>query len=118
MVPSGVCGAPQADDAPACEAQAVIAPAWQIARLRDRLAATMLDSVLLLAVFVLTGMAAVAKGRIVLENLSLTSARTFEYIAAALAASLSYFWICEGLFGATLGKALAGIQVRKEGGSR
>jgi uncharacterized RDD family membrane protein YckC len=121
MVPSGVCGAPTADDALACpsgEAREIVAPAWQIARLRDRLAATILDSVLLLSVFVLTGMAAVAKGRIVLESLSLTSVRSFEYIASALAVSLSYFWICEGLFGATLGKALAGIQVRKEGGSR
>ncbi len=118
MVPSGVCGAPTADDALSGEAQAVIEPAWQIARLRDRLAATILDSVLLLSVFVLMSMAAVAKGRVVLENLSLTSGRTFEYASVALAASLSYFWICEGLFGATLGKALAGIQVRKESGSR
>src|SRR5579863_7061439 len=103
MVPSVVSDAPQADDAPSGAEREIVAPAWQIARLRDRLAAAILDSVLLLSVFVLTGMAAVARGRIVLENLSLTSARTFEYAATALAASLSYFWICEGLFGATLG---------------
>ena len=95
------------------------APAWRIARLGDRLAATILDTILLISVFVLTGMAAIAKGGGIAENaLSLVRTRPLEWTAAALAASLSYFWICEGLFGATLGKALAGIQVRKQCGSR
>jgi uncharacterized RDD family membrane protein YckC len=94
-------------------------PACQIAPLGERLAASILDTVLLISVFVLTGMAAIARAGGVPENgLSLTSARALESMAGALAVSLSYFWLCEGLFGATLGKALAGIQVRKEGGSR
>ena len=120
MVLCGVCGTPQADDPPCCPACAghgTSEPA-QIAGLGDRLAATILDGVLLASVFVLTGMAA-ARSHAVLENgLSLTSVRALQCITVALGASFSYYWLCEGLFGATLGKALAGIQVRKQSGSR
>jgi uncharacterized RDD family membrane protein YckC len=85
----------------------------------DRLAATVLDGILLVSAFVVTGMAAFVKmGGIPENELSLTAAPVLRFIAVAAAAGITYFWVCEGLFGATLGKALAGVQVRAKSGTR
>src|SRR5690242_17143121 len=87
------------------------AGAYRVARMRDRLAAAILDSTLLIAAYVMTGMLAASKIQGVVENgHSLLGARTVFVIALGVAAAVVYFWLCEGLFGATLGKALAGIQ--------
>ena len=85
----------------------------------DRLAATVLDSIFLVSAFVVTGMAVFVKiGGIAENEFSLTAAPVMRFIVTAAAAGIAYFWVCEGLFGATLGKALAGVQVRAKTGNR
>jgi uncharacterized RDD family membrane protein YckC len=135
MMSCGVCSAPSAEDAPFCLACGAVAVSetvtpqpplagasqldYRLAGFGSRLAATILDSILLISAFLLAGMAAVVKTGLITENgFSLTTSQVLLALAAAIGVATAYFSICEGLFGATMGKALAGIQVRKTGGAR
>lgn len=117
---AGVQGTVTAPAAASVVAQGdMLAGGYHVASMRDRLVATVLDSTFLIAAFVLTGMVLAARMHGSAENgFALTSARAWRAFAGALAAGVLYFWLCEGLFGATLGKALAGIQVRTTAGGR
>ena len=81
----------------------------------DRLIAAILDGIFLAAVYAVIGMAVAAKrGGMTESGFSLEGAPALIGIGVTLLAGFLYFWLSEGLFGATLGKALVGIQVRSK----
>jgi uncharacterized RDD family membrane protein YckC len=83
----------------------------QIAALGDRFIAIILDAVFLTMFF---GLAAVAAARFPqIQNL-FPSAQWFNLAGAvgAFVVTFLYYWFLEGAFGSTLGKAIAGVQVR------
>jgi len=85
----------------------------------DRLIAAILDGIFLAAVYAVIGMAVAARGGGITESgFSLEGTPALIGIGLTLLAGFLYFWVCEGLFGATLGKALVGIQVRGKSGGR
>lgn len=86
-----------------------------IASLGDRLLALIVDTVLLGALFALVGTwIAVQRGGLTATGFSLTGAPAGITIALVTIAGLAYYWLLEGVFGATLGKMLIGIQVRRK----
>lgn len=91
----------------------------RLARLGDRLLAVILDTLLIAGVFALTGMWAAARwGGVTEKGFSLEGTPALVTISLTLLVGFLYYWILEGTFGATLGKAMIGIQVRgKDGGS-
>jgi len=97
---------------------AVVAPA-ALARLGDRFLAVILDTVLVAAIFAVAGMwVAVRFGGLTESGFSLNGAPALAAMAATLVAAFCYLWLSEAIFGATIGKALVGIRVRrKDGGS-
>lgn len=87
----------------------------QIAALGDRLIAVVLDTIFVAALF---WVAAQALSRWTnLQSFLPTTAWAFGVTAGAyILVFFLYYWLLEGAFGATLGKAVAGIQVRPTGG--
>ncbi|MBI3679471.1 MAG: RDD family protein [Acidobacteria bacterium] len=89
-----------------------------IARLGDRFLAVLLDAFLWAGVFALTGMWSARRwGGLTESGFSLAGTAAWVAITATLLAGLLYYWVCEGLFGVTLGKALIGIAVRRTDGT-
>ncbi len=92
------------------------APAPQ-ARLGDRFLAVVLDSCLMAAAFAVIGMWAASRwGGFTATGFQLEGRAAWVAGGATLALGLLYYWITEGLFGATLGKAIIGLVVRKADG--
>jgi uncharacterized RDD family membrane protein YckC len=90
----------------------------QVARLGDRMIAVALDTILLVALFAAAGMWAVIQwGGGSQSRFSLTGKPTIIALVVTLLFGFFYTWILEGIFGATLGKALAGVQVRMKNGA-
>jgi len=90
----------------------------QVARLGDRMIAVALDTILLAAAFAAAGMwAATHWGGGSQSRFSLTGKPAIIAIAVTLLFGFFYTWILEGIFGATLGKVLAGVQVRMKNGA-
>jgi uncharacterized RDD family membrane protein YckC len=84
-----------------------------IARLGDRMIAVVLDAVLLAATFAVIGMWAANRwGGVDASGFSLTGKPALIAIGATLLFGFLYSWLLEGVFGTTLGKAMAGVQVR------
>jgi uncharacterized RDD family membrane protein YckC len=93
--------------------------AARLARLGDRLFAVVLDSLLLIAVWVAIDMEiALRWGGVSARGYSLKGEPAFLSLALDLMLALLYFWILEARWGATLGKALAGIRVRRADGGK
>ncbi|HXZ28914.1 MAG TPA: RDD family protein [Terriglobales bacterium] len=91
---------------------------YRLAGLGDRFLALVLDGFLQAALFALIGMWAAARwGGVTETGFSLEGPRALVPLGLALAAGFLYFWLMEGLFGATLGKAAMGIQVRRKDAS-
>ena len=91
----------------------------RVARLGDRLIALVLDTLLVAAVFALCGMWIAARwGGITKNGFALEGKSAMLTFIATLVFAWLYFWIMEGIFGATLGKAIIGIQVRSKNGER
>jgi uncharacterized RDD family membrane protein YckC len=91
----------------------------RVARLGDRLIALVLDTLLVAAVFALCGMWIAARwGGITKNGFALEGKSAVLTFIATLVLAWLYFWIMEGIFGATLGKAIIGIQVRNKNGER
>lgn len=86
----------------------------RIARMSNRMIAAIMDGIFLATVCTVTGMAAFVR----MGGFPLTSAKALLGVGVTFALATAYFWLCEGLFGATLGKAAAGIQVRRITGGR
>jgi uncharacterized RDD family membrane protein YckC len=90
-----------------------------IARLGDRMIAVVLDTVVLAAAFAVAGMwAATRWGGVTESGFSLTGKPGVVAIAVTLIFGFLYTWLLEGAFGATLGKAMAGVQVRMTHGGK
>lgn len=91
---------------------------YRLAGLGDRFLALLLDAFLQVALFALIGMWAAARwGGVTESGFSVEGPRALVPMGLALAAGFLYFWLAEGLFGATLGKAALGIQVRRQDAS-
>jgi uncharacterized RDD family membrane protein YckC len=90
-----------------------------LARLGDRLLATILDTLLLVAMFAVIGMwSAVRWGGVTPSGFSIEGTAALITFSLVGAAGFLYYWILEAVAGATLGKAIVGIQVRMKDGGR
>ncbi len=84
----------------------------RVARLGDRLLAVILDTALLAAAFALAG-SWVAKrwGGLTASGFEMTGAPALLTIGVVAALGFLYYWFFEGLFSATIGKAIVGVGV-------
>lgn len=90
---------------------------YPLARIGDRLLAVILDTIFLGALFALVGMWAAARWGGVTENgFSLEGRAALITITITALVGFLYYWILEGAFGATLGKAIVSVQVRNKNG--
>jgi len=86
------------------------------ARLGDRLIAVILDSIFVAALLLVIAAAVMHHWPGILESTS----RTMLFIVCAVGALLVafvYYWLQEGAFGATMGKAIIGLRVTRQDGS-
>jgi uncharacterized RDD family membrane protein YckC len=110
---------PAAAPAPAAPETPLPAGGERVASLGDRLIAVVLDSVVLLAAFAVIGMwVAVRMGGITESGFSMEGKPALVAFGAALLVGFLYYLLFEGLFGATLGKAMVGLRVRLIAGGR
>ena len=94
-------------------------PAVTIARMGDRLLALILDSILIIAAFVVSGMwAAATWGGVTKHGFSLVGTPAVIAFLATTLFGIFYHWLMEGLFGATLGKMILGIRITAVSGQR
>jgi uncharacterized RDD family membrane protein YckC len=92
---------------------------YRVSGLGIRFLAAFLDSVLVTIIYFVVGIAVGARtGGLGDHGFDLHGQSAVITIGLTLAASIAYYWLLEGLFGATLGKAMMGIQVRDDGGGR
>lgn len=85
------------------------------ARLGDRLIAVILDTIFVSAVLLVSAAALLSRRPRIFENVS---ALAIVSIAAAttLTVAFIYYWLLEGAFGATMGKAIVGVRVTRQDG--
>jgi uncharacterized RDD family membrane protein YckC len=86
------------------------------ARLGDRLIAVILDSIFVGALLLLAAAAILYHWPHILETMSRTIVIVGSAIGALLIAFI-YYWLQEGAFGATMGKAIIGLRVTRQDGS-
>jgi uncharacterized RDD family membrane protein YckC len=83
----------------------------RVARLGDRLFAAILDTALLAALFAVAGTWAAARwGGLTASGFAVTGAPAVITFGGVGALAFLYYWLLEALFGATLGKAIAGVK--------
>jgi uncharacterized RDD family membrane protein YckC len=110
--------------APALAPTHVATPALQLsgfglAGMGERLGAAVLDMAVVVIIFAIAGMATASRlGGVTSSGFSLDGAPAALAIFLTSVLGFLYFWLAEGLFGATLGKAIAGIRVRAKDGQR
>jgi uncharacterized RDD family membrane protein YckC len=86
------------------------------ARLGDRFIAVILDTIFISAILLFGAAALFWRWPTILERYTLVSLVVIASIVAVVLVFI-YYWLLEGAFGATLGKAIVGVRVsRKEGG--
>ncbi len=133
------CGAPSTDDSKFCKScgkpleidgsvteapittspDGVFIAGRRVATLGDRLIAVILDSLLIAIFFAVFGMwYSVERGGITEGGFSLSGTPALLVLLICLCAGLLYYWLLEGFFGATIGKAVVGVRVIKKDGSR
>lgn len=113
------CGAPvpQRLSAPAITPQEAPQqePGRPLASLGDRFLAVALDSLLIIALFAALGMAVARRfGGITAGGFSFEGTPAAISIGATLLGAFLYYWLSEGLFGATLGKAMLGLRIQSK----
>jgi uncharacterized RDD family membrane protein YckC len=86
------------------------------ARLGDRLIAVILDSVFVAALLLVIAAAVVWRWPHLIENNS-SMTLAIGAVGAALIITFIYYWLQEGAFGATMGKAIIGVRVTRQDGS-
>lgn len=90
-----------------------------LAGLGDRFLATILDTLFLVAMFAVIGMwSALRWGGVTASGFSIDGKAALITFSLVAAAGFLYYWILEAVAGATLGKAILGIQVRMKNGGR
>jgi uncharacterized RDD family membrane protein YckC len=108
---------------PAVPIQNVASPAtfvggFALAGMGERVVASVLDMIFIGILFAVAGMATAAQlGGVTDSGFSLNGMPAAVTIGITSIAGFLYFWLAEGLFGSTLGKAIAGIQVRRKTGA-
>lgn len=103
--------------APGAAAPLNMVAGYRVAGLGDRLIAVILDAIFLAAVYAVIGMAVATRmGGLTDSGFSLTGLPALLAIGGTLLVGFLYYWVCEGAAGATLGKGIAGIQVRAKTG--
>ena len=108
---------------PAAPLQDVGSPAsltggYGLAGMSERLVASILDMICLGIVYVVVGMATAARlGGVTDSGFSLSGTPAVVAIGTTCVAGFLYYWLAEGFFGSTLGKAIVGIQVRRKTGA-
>jgi uncharacterized RDD family membrane protein YckC len=91
----------------------------RLATIGDRLLASILDCILLFAVFMVASFWAAARwGGLSEAGLMLGGKPFLVALLLILPFAFLYFWLLECLPGATLGKLIMGLQVRTESGAR
>jgi uncharacterized RDD family membrane protein YckC len=89
-----------------------------LAGIGDRAIAVVLDLVVVCAAFAVTGMwAAVRWGGVTSNGFQLNGMPALIAIAAVAAFGFLYVWLLEGVLGATLGKFMLNVRVRRTDGS-
>jgi uncharacterized RDD family membrane protein YckC len=102
---------------PVVGAPGVTGPA--IAHLGDRMIAVALDTFLMGAAFAVAWAWATSRwGSVNAAGFSLSQKPTLIALATTLLFGFLYTWLFEGAFGATLGKGMAGVEVRMAHGGR
>jgi len=86
------------------------------ARLGDRLIAVILDSIFVSALLLVIAAFMHWKWPHLLDNISPMMLAAGS-ISAALVVAFLYYWLQEGAFGATMGKAIIGVRVTRQDGS-
>lgn len=90
-----------------------------LAGLGERLGASILDMIVVVIIFAMAGMAtATHLGGVTDSGFSLNGAPAALAIFITLVVGFLYYWLAEGLFGSTLGKAICGLEVRRKTGER
>jgi uncharacterized RDD family membrane protein YckC len=86
------------------------------ARLGDRLIAVLLDSIFVSALLLVIAAAVLSHWPHLIENAS-SMMLAISSVGAALIVTFIYYWLQEGAFGATMGKAIIGVRVTRQDGS-
>ena len=95
-----------------------IVAGYRVAALGDRLIAVILDTVLMLVLFGVVGMWAGSRwGGITTSGFDVAGTGAVVTLAIVVILGFIYPWLCEGLLGMTLGKAVAGVKVINEDGA-
>ena len=109
---------PAAVPAPAQSGPDRIVAGYRAAALGDRLIAMILDAILLMSVFAAVGMAAGSRwGGLSPGRFDVTGTGALVTIGVNLVVGFIYYWLCEGLLGFTLGKAIAGVKIIDQNGA-
>lgn len=109
-------GAPQRSRSGAQRAMSATQSGPATARLGDRLIAVILDSVFVSALLLVIAAAIVWHWPHIIEKTSPMMLASGSIIIALLITFI-YYWLQEGAFGATMGKAIIGLRVTRQDGS-
>jgi uncharacterized RDD family membrane protein YckC len=128
--PTAVPAAPAVAFVPSTPALAIPAPAapqsgpdrivagYRVAALGDRLIALILDTALLMGFFAVVGTWAGSRwSGITATGIDLTGTGAWVTIAIVAVAGFIYYWLCEGISGLTLGKAITGVRIINNNGA-
>ena len=95
-----------------------IVAGYRAAALGDRLIALILDTALLMSLLTVVGIGVGSRwGGITATGFDVTGTGAWITLAIMVVAGFIYYWLCEGLSGLTLGKAIAGVRVIDENGA-
>ena len=87
------------------------------ARLGDRLIALILDTMFISAIVLVAAAAVLSRWPTVLDSYS-TLTLVAVSVGIVLVIAFIYHWLQEGAFGATMGKAIIGVHVTRQGGEK
>ena len=87
------------------------------ARLGDRLIALILDTMFISAIVLVAAAALLSRWPTVLDSYS-TLTLVAVSVGIVLVIAFIYHWLQEGAFGATMGKAIIGVHVTRQGGEK
>jgi len=118
QAPAPVPAPPPAAPLPGAANPAPLIAGFGLAGMGERLVAAILDMIFVGVMFALAGMAtAVRLGGVTDSGFSLNGMPALVTIGITCVGAFLYYWLAEGFFGSTLGKAIAGIQVRRKTGA-